>query len=86
MPQVTIKRAPPRAGRVARSAGWGRTSTYVTYPRAHPSPQGGGETGKSLRDSLFGQDQTMSASLVSSDSTRHQCGSKSAPMGHTLAL
>ena len=30
--------------------------------------------------------QTMSASRVSSDSTRHQCGSKSAPSGQTLSL
>jgi len=30
--------------------------------------------------------QVMSASLVSSDSTRHQCGSKSAPSGQTLSL
>lgn len=29
---------------------------------------------------------TMAASLVSSESTRHQWGSKSAPMGQTLAL
>src|SRR5262245_28965278 len=28
----------------------------------------------------------ISASLVSSDSTRHQCGSKSAPNGQTLFL
>ena len=29
---------------------------------------------------------TISASLVSSESTRHQCGSKSAPSGQTLSL